>query len=152
MNLIIDKIRDNLTIIDKDNNTFSKGDKIININIDNRFVNISNFKKVVNIVCLISEFTVIESTLFKYLINQLIADDFNYYNTCKFNLNSANINNIAIQTGLSTSSIRRAINGLTIKSVLIQNSDNPNYYYLHNNYDITRFFSDEPIEFITIKL
>lgn len=152
MDIIIDKVRPNITIIDKDENTFAKGSNICNININN---DNDSFNNLINVICAINGFNDIESVLYKYTINDIIANNYKMKTDTRIVFDKHIINELAKAFGVSDRTISRGITSLCTKEVLMYCfDDNCNIintkYDLSPKYDITPYYND--IEYITIKL
>lgn len=155
MNLIIDKVRDNLTIIDKDNLTHAKGDEIININIAKD--NTTNcFEQIIKAISGLANLTDNEYNVYKYFINLAVAKDFNMIDSTIIEMTKDIREDIVKKLMISYPTVYRAIIALITKGVLKYLYDSKcnivvGKYRFNDGFNLAKYYNKD-IKFITITL
>lgn len=155
MDFNIDDIRDNLTIIDKDNLIHAKGDEIININIVKSRTN-NSFDLIIKAIAGLANLTDNESSVYKYIIDYIVTSDFNMIDGSIIDMTKTVREDIAKKLMISYSTVYRGIIGLVNKKIL-SNVYDTNYkiingrYKINDNFNLAKFYSKD-IKFITITL
>ena len=155
MNIIIDKVRDNLTIIDKDNLTHAKGNEIININIAKDGAN-NSFEQIIKAISGLANLTDNEYNVYKYFINLAVAKDFDMVDSTIIEMTKDIRDDIVKKLMISYPTVYRAIIALITKGVLKYLYDSEcnivvGKYRFNDGFNLAKYYNKD-IKFITITL
>jgi len=155
MNFIIDDNKRELKIIDKDNLIYEDKDSIATIKVNN-FNGYNSYDKVTKIIAILNNLDDTEFIIYKYILYNIIKNNDTYDCTDIIKFNSHTILDISEQYHISNRTIYRAIASLVVKGIIRYNKNNDKIingeYILNKEYDTTKYFYKDKINFITIDL